>query len=386
MEARRSYGAKIIQGFIASVLISACVEPVNFDVPPAQLLTIVDGMISDKPGPYTVFISRGLPLDADSTYRIPYPNVKVVLWDFTTGTGVNEVLTEVRPGEYITGGVIQGKVGGVYSIRIETPDGGIYESELEVMFPVGAVKDIRYEYEARSIQKTYGTVPADVFKISIDAEVAESEQSYARWRFKGTYKVSTRPELYYYIALEFPLKAPFICSGYIVVPLMDDEPEQPPGEGKLAQVGPCTCCICYVNDFETVPQISDGQFVAGEYKNVKVAEVNINTETFFEKYLVEIEQMSLSKNAYDFFKIIKAQKEGAAGLFQAPAGEVKGNIRAIKFTQPIVGIFYASSIKSRSIYIPRSAVPYALTRIKFIDRPCDKFFDYSSTSKPILWQ
>jgi hypothetical protein len=49
------------------LVVSACVEPIYFEVPPAELQLVVEGMITDSPGPYTVTLSKGLALDSKSS-------------------------------------------------------------------------------------------------------------------------------------------------------------------------------------------------------------------------------------------------------------------------------------------------------------------------------
>src|SRR5258705_8888027 len=111
---------------IAFVTLSACVDKISFSVPPAQSLTIVEGMISDSPGPYTVKVSKSLSPNADSSFRDPIQKAKIQLHN---DEGEEEDLSEASPGVYVTNGAIQGKVGHAYSILIETADGKIFESE-----------------------------------------------------------------------------------------------------------------------------------------------------------------------------------------------------------------------------------------------------------------
>jgi hypothetical protein len=156
--------------------------------------------------------------------------------------------------------------------------------------------------------------------------------------------------------------------------------------GLLKQIGDCTCCVCWAKQFETIPQLSDAQFVnSNQFKNVKVGHVSVNRITFFDKYLLEVEQMSLTRKSYEFFKLVRSQKEGASNLFQPPSGEIKGNIKAINSNEPIVGIFWATSIKKKSIFINTSDVPYPVPAPHLDTFPCTHYPN-SSTTKPDLWE
>ena len=356
------------------MLLNACVDPIYFDAPPAQSLTVVDGFISDSPGPYTVKVSTGLSLNTLSSTRKPVEKAKIKLYD---DEGNTEDFTESSPGVYMTGGIIQGQLGHSYHIVLETADGKIFESEPDRINPVGEVEQIKYEFEARTVQKSYGEVSADVFNIYVDAQAGEGDENYVRWRFTGTYKVFTFPELHMIFALEFYYKDPIPCSGVEVAPAEVG--------GKLVRFADCTCCTCWINQFESVPQVSDGQFIKdNQFRNVKVGEVPINSFTFYDQYLVEVEQMSLSKTSFEFFRLIRAQKEGASSLFQPPSGQIKGNVSPVNSTEAVVGLFWATSVKAKHLFITRSDVPYLLTPMDTIPNACTGFSN-SSTDKPELW-
>ncbi|HEY0741052.1 MAG TPA: DUF4249 domain-containing protein [Chryseosolibacter sp.] len=359
------------------LMLLACVDPIDFEVPPAYEQIVVEGQITDAPGPYSVKLSKAISISEKPETPEPITNALVTLFD---DKGSSEVLTSQGNGLYLTSGVMRGQVGNRYHIRIEL-DGKIFESEPDLLTPVGEVKEIRYEYEGRMKTSPQGEQQRDDrFNIFIDADAGPGEEKFVRWRFMGTYKVVTNPELHMtWLQGEFYFKTPLECSGYVVVPFI-------PG-GKLEQRTECTCCTCWANHYETAPQLSDTQFVKdGKFNNVKVGEVPITTATFYNKYLVYVEQISMSRSAFEFFKLIRQQKEGALSLFQPPSAEIKGNIRAVNTATPVVGIFYASSISSKKIFINRDAVPYNLQPIDLATEECYHYYENASTEKPTLWE
>jgi hypothetical protein len=187
--------------------------------------------------------------------------------------------------------------------------------------------------------------------------------------------VITHPELHVFVYNTPPpntVPDPFPCSGWVAngVP--------------LTQVSECTCCICWVNQFESAPTIADGQQVSdNEYRNVKVGEVPINGVTFRDKYLVEVDQMSLTEAAYDFFGVIRDIKTNASSLFQPPPAQVRGNITAVNSTDTVVGLFWATSVTSKFIYLQKSDVPYIVIPEEIL-APCTTYPN-SSTTQPSFW-
>jgi hypothetical protein len=122
-----------------------------------------------------------------------------------------------------------------------------------------------------------------------------------------------------------------------------------------------------------------------QFNNIKVGEVPINEVLFYDKYMVDVEQMSLTKQAYNFFKLIRTQKEGASSLFQPPSGEIRGNINAVNNNESIIGIFWATSINKKTIFILPGDVPYKLVEPVPILYPCTNYPN-STTVKPAGWQ
>lgn len=361
------------------VLLTACVERIYFEIPPAQDQLVIEGSITTDLGPYEVKISTALNLDADSTAQSPVSGAQVTLFD---DQGNVEDLVATDAGVYRTTGIIRGEVGRSYSIRVTLADGNVFESEPDMLYPVGEVTEIHHEFEARTVEKPYGTVAANVFNIYVDADAGLREENYVRWKFNGTYKVVTYPELYMrHVPPYRPWKDPWPCSGYILV-------GGPEGSGGiLLQVDTCECCTCWVRQNESIPQVSDNQLVKGNsFKRVKVGEVPITNATFHEKYLVEVEQYSLSRGAFEFFQLVKDQKVNAASLFQPPLGEFRGNIKAVNNTQAVVGIFWASAVARKSIYLLPSDVPYPVVPIDFITLPCYDFYDNATSIKPANWE
>lgn len=363
--------------WVTFILLTTCVDKIYFDAPPANSLLIVEGTISDATGPYVVKVSEGFNLDiADSTVHRPVSGVNITLFD---DEGNSESLHEIATGEYATSGIIQGKVGHSYHVELKTQDGRVFESEPDKIMPVGKIDTINYEFEYRVGEVDFGKHEADVFNIYLDSKAGVDSDTYVRWRYTGIYKVATRPELHVTFLQVSTYMTPLPCSGYIVVPAL--------GGGKLEKVAECTCCICWARLYEDKPQLSDVQLVTNnQFKHVKVGEVPVNGNTFYDKFQVVVEQMSLTRKAYDFFKLIRVQKDGASNLFQPPSGELKGNIKATNSNSPVVGLFWATSISTKAIYIQPGALPYAPPPINFSFDACYDYFPNASTIQPKFWE
>jgi hypothetical protein len=139
-----------------------------------------------------------------------------------------------------------------------------------------------------------------------------------------------------------------------------------------------------------MPVVSDNEFIdGGKFTKLKSAYVPVTQWTFMYKVHAEVQQFTLSKQAFNFWKALIAQKKATNSLFQPVTGKVKGNIIQISGDPgQIEGLFYASSINKKSIFITRQDVP-SESMIPPQDLPykesCMKLFPYSTTDKPLYW-
>lgn len=353
-----------------------CVDPVNLDLPPPRSRLVVEGFISTDPPPYTVKVSKGFSIDAIDPTGEPVENVTITLFD---NEGNSELLEETSPGIYNTTGIITGEIGKAYHITIETEGGEMFESEPDLITPTGQIDDIRFQYNQRVIKTNFGETPADVFEVFVDGNAGPREQAFTRWNVIGTYEIETSPHLRVRTIRTFsPIPIPPACSGYIIVGCV--------GATKVVYDRPCECCSCWVTSIEETPQLSDNAFIAnGEYRNVKVTEVPINPITFFNKYRLEVEQMSMTRTAYQFFNQVRSQKLDSDNFFQPTFGEIKGNIESVNTDNPITGIFWATQISKNEQFITRDDIPYPITPIEIIPQDCRDAFPLSTIIKPDGW-
>lgn len=362
--------------FIILVAIGACVDPITIKTPDATFQLAVDGSISTGPGPYTVSLFRASSLNEDLDRRVPVSRAKVTIAD---DAGNTEVLKEDPYGIYSTrADGIQGVVGRTYTLQIVTLEGKVFESLPERIKPAGKVDSLYYEFEKREIVDANGQLQsADGFNVYMDASSVPGEENLYRWRFLGTYEIETFPQLR---TIRDPngavVPAPVPCSGFEVN-----------ARGFLVRHFACECCTCWITQFEDKPLVSDDQFISGnKFNRVWVGFVPITRKTFYhDQYHVAIQQMSLSRAAFDFWRIVRSQKDGASSLFQPPSGKVRSNIFAKNGTEEVQGIFYATAIHEKSIFIKKSDIPYKVQAIDTLTTSC-KYLEFSTNIKPAYWK
>lgn len=322
--------------FIGLLVGNSCVDRLQFDVPEVEGTLVVDGYISDQPGPYSVRLlllsktTSVLNLGHEVTAK------KVTLFD---NEGNWEDLRNQGQGVYATDvNGIRGEVGKKYHLRIELPEGTIFESKPDELTPSGSIDSIYYEYES-SLPISGPT--QNGFRIYIDATSSLSG-GFARWRYSGVFSLRTYPENNWSLSNCPPRgeRAPLPCSGFV-------------WSGFMKNVGPCTCCISYIAEPESKPHLNDNVIATiGNFKKEEMGYVTLDPYIFSEnKYMLKVESMSLSKGGYEYWKVFRDQKEGATSLFQPAFGKAKTNIFSTNSDVEAGGFFYATAIRSRVAFI-----------------------------------
>jgi hypothetical protein len=381
-----------------SLSLESCIEPIVINSAFVPTL-IIEGLITDQTEPCVVKISRAIPItraDQSNNSRLYETGATVVIRD---DQGNSETLTEKSSGNYYTSS-FQGFVGRTYSISIKTADGSMYESSPEKMLPVGDFSNLRYEFLQKEpppplLTSWTSLVPwylhnvksSNGFKVYLDSEVIPEQENRVWWRWTGTYKIKAFPSLQkeYVNTTTHPSAALLVpdvdlCSGI-------NDVFRHTENSFLLPFGPCTCCECWVNEYNSAPLISDPKFINnGKIDGFNIAFIEANRRTFYEKYYLQVEQMSVSASVYSFWKNVKIQESNSSNLFQTPPPKTGGNITSSspKFIS-VIGYFAASAIKKHFITIERNEVPYNVGIIDTLALDCRNVHKYSSNVKPVFW-
>lgn len=358
------------------LMLDACVE--RLDVPvvaPAPAL-VVDGLLTDDPGPHVVslYLSSKPNIDLPAIVRVKGATVSIA-----DDLGNVEPLIENADGNYQTSPGFQGVVGRSYQLRITTSDGKKYESDVQQMAPAGSIADMYFDYKEDAIDTEDGIGSQDVVQVFIDGKGQAGAPNLFRWRWSGTYGVKTFPERKRRREPDTGvwIPDPLPCSGYILNPTTLG----------ITQVGPCTCCDCWVGEFSTTAFISKNSVNGLEFNGLFLAQIPVESFRFHEKYYVVAEQLSLTDEVYDFWKLIEIQQKTSGDLFQPNVVQIRGNIHSIdNADEPVFGIFSVSAVARKTFFLdPFLHLPKPVPNIDTLTVDCRLYFKNSSNIKPPFW-
>jgi len=329
----------IYAGLFLVMMSAACVDPLSFDVGDAKDYPIVvEGFITDEPGPYEVRVSSSYDVDSTVVKPAPIPVKKLTISD---NLGNSEDLALNEKGVYQTKeGGIQGTIGRAYRLRIEMVNGRVYETIPDTMKPTGVIERISPEIVSYTDERG---IDQHAFDIFFDSNAASASDFRFMWKVTMSYKFQTQPWDY---TQPCPggrgtCQAPLDCSGYVLK------------DGLLVYVKPCTCCDCWISLDPDIPLVSDyGLVNKGEFKRQRAGRLPITWLAMNYGTQVEIQQLSLSEQAYNFWKLASIQKSAPTSLFQPVSGKLVGNwVQTSGDAAPILGLFYASAINKMSTHL-----------------------------------
>jgi Domain of unknown function (DUF4249) len=76
------------------------------------------------------------------------------------------------------------------------------------------------------------------------------------------------------------------------------------------------------------------------------------------RYSILVKQYVLSKEAFDFFQLMKKNTESVGTIFDAQPSQITGNIHSVSDkNEQVIGIFYASSEQQKRIFISAADLP-----------------------------
>jgi hypothetical protein len=364
----------MMRGLAIAVLIflaDGCVEP--YTLPPMNIKPrlVVDGLITNEPGPHTVSLSTSMQLgDFPGLANL----VQGAQLTVTDDLGNTTLLTETTPGAYqTTPSCWHADLGRSYALKIRLNDGREYLSETQFLNPAGEITSLTPEVKANSIDQNDPSLPQDAVEMYMDSKGVVGTPNLFRWRWVGTYEVVAFPELH-----QTAVPGP---AGYSLVsdPL--------PCSAPMTSDHQCTCCSCWIAEYSNRSLFSNNQFVADyEFKQVFLNRVPIDNRRFYTRYHFEVQQMSVSELVYSFWKLLASEQSGSTNLFQPNAVKVRGNVHATQDpNEEVFGVMAFSAITRKSIDVMQYELPVKVPPIDTVKNDCRTMNKYSSNTKPPFW-
>ena len=151
----------------------SCIDEVKFSSENYKPKIIVDGSISNAPGPYKVMVFSSKEYTSDGA-TTPFTVAQVSIVE-ENGKSYN--LTAMDAGIYETDSVaLRGQVGKSYYVKIKTLDGREYQSKPERILPPVPIDTYRIDFAFNDLEQR-------PFKLSIISKDPVGKGNYYKWRW-----------------------------------------------------------------------------------------------------------------------------------------------------------------------------------------------------------
>jgi hypothetical protein len=309
--------------YLLPFLFWGCIDPYEVTIEDGPQLLTIEGMVTNGPGPHSVKLTRSDTYGSVFEGLIrPVAGATVIVRDEIGKVVFLKEDSENR-GYYLTPSEFSAEVGRTYTLQIQLLEGKVYTSLPEKVAAVPEIQNISYQVERIPIQGEIND--ASGVQLIVDFEDPAGENNFYYWK-KGesVHVLETRPDLY---------------------------TELPPSRAPA----PKDCCaVC----FRTEQTSNASIFIANDDNfnglNTRLAAgfIQDNGLRFVNTFRIDLEQYSISQEAYRFLRLAKQQSELSGSVFDPPPANIRGNIISLDNPDEVVlGYFMAAGETSKRIYI-----------------------------------
>jgi hypothetical protein len=315
------------------LIINGCVTQFVPETDEQESSLVVEGMITDQPGTFTVKLSRSVPLSSGIS-REALKGCTVTISDnmdqqarfYETSPGTYTT----REGEFIT------YIGRTYILHIETNDPSrtynTYESLPMEMNPVPPIDSIYYEKIDTEVDDN-GKTLKQACQVYLNTFDQSSSCRFYRWDFSETWMFRLPYDVKNQICwITKPSRSILIKNTSVL------------SEDRIMKMP--------VN------------FITGE------------TDRLSEKYSINVNQYSLNEDEFNYWERLQNVSENVGGLYDITPVSIPGNVFCVDNPyEQVLGYFSVSAVKSKRIFIRDSFV--GLVQL-YEQCPADTIYDFSA--------
>lgn len=296
-------------------ILFACREAYTPRIDRYENILVIDGLITDQAGPHVVRLTRSFAFDETT----PSPEEGAIVMVMDEENNLYE-FREEQAGVYTSNPSFSGKIGSSYKLLVNTADQQNYESEWVELRDVPEIDSIGYEMQERPTSEPNQSVFG--MEIRVNTHDETNQTRYYRWEWMETWEILT----------------PITSSFY-------------PDEAR-----------CWQSLGSGIISIGTSEHLTHDIiKDYPIYFVSTESNKLRIKYSIQVNQYSLSREAYSYWKSLQDITENTGTLFDPTPAMVTGNISSTTDTEiPVLGIFQASALKQERIFIDRSEIPKSL--------------------------
>lgn len=297
---------------MALLFLASCKEKFVPNIPsPGTGYLVVEGNLTAGLGSTDIRISRTYPLDVTGSSQME-KNASVSV---EGSDGSNQPLPMTSDGHYTSPQLLFSS-GSTYKLRIKTTDGKEYLSDAIALLTTPPIDSIGWKRDE------------DGFQFYVNAKGTNDNSRYYRWEFDETWEI--RSFFYSLFVYEKPKVRPrkqpeemvFNCWKY--------------GVSNSLYLGSTAALSSNTVHEKILHRIPNGD------------------EKLSVRYSVLLRQYSLSREAYDFYELMRKNTESLGSIFDVQPSELRGNIHCINDDKAIaIGYVTGATVSTKRIFVER---------------------------------
>lgn len=310
---------------LSAFFLGGCIDKVELTFPTdatTEGQVVVDGLITDGPGPYPIRIFRMTPLNSLLIQPVVILEAKVIRDD-----GPEEALIPgLEAGDYLLPGeIVKGEVGRRYQLSFTLDNGAQYQSQWEYMPPVGKIDSIYIEVTAESRHSGSGLVFRNFLDVYCDVDLTnlDPETPYMRWKTDR-----------WWMQTEIPRSSPPSKSCYIL---------ETPNRQQV--------------------HLFDGRGVSADrWIKEPMAFTEANWKNYQKNWYLVI-QYSLNEQAFGYWNRLDKVLEQSGSIFDSPPAAVVGNVQNVaRPIEEVLGYFGASAMDTGFHTVYRQDIAFSFVQ------------------------
>lgn len=308
---------------LLTIFYFGCKENISLDPSNNKSLVVIEGLITNDIGPYTIKISTTSNLDDPMIY--PLKECQVTIID---NHGLEEILVETEPGTYISKiDGIKGIIGNKYKLSVVTKDNARYETEFHELIEPVEIKSIYAD--TTSFEVLNDPVKLEGYQFFVDTELASSFETYLLWKVTESYEYTVDYKLYaIWDGVTHVVNQDTILNLEDTYRCWTTEKRKELFTAEMASL--------------TYPEIS----------NKKLHFVSTNSRKLKIKYSSLISQFTIDEQSYRFWKGIEDQMSEEGVLYASQPYNIPSNIQNINNPEEVVlGYFTVASVSKKRLFI-----------------------------------
>jgi hypothetical protein len=305
----------ILLGFI---LASSCLDPYYSGIKDYIDLPVIEGMIDNGPGPYTIRITHSTAINDMAI--LPFRHAVVSIED---DLGASETLKETAPGVYTTDpDGLRGQIGRSYRLNVKIED-RTYQSSFELIDTPLGIDSVFANIEKKSVTGGY----VDGLQFYVNTAPITDQNTNLMWTFSETYKFRSeyKLDLIYY------------------------------GVDSLVRNYSDTGRVCWKTDYSQETFTWSAQkFTGNKLNNFPLHFISTLSNKLSERYSLLLSQYTIPQPAYTYWSEIAKLQEEAGSMYTRQPYQVQGNITDAGNPDAVVlGYFVAAGMTTMRIFVDR---------------------------------